>query len=210
MAHNHDTVTRTILTFLKFPEPGHVKTRLASTLGTVQAAELYRQWIGIVLAQLQPLRSSTRLVGCFDGAPREAFCDWHALADEWWPQSPGDLGARLAAVFERAFNLGGPVLALGTDCLEIEPDLLLHAFQELSHQDAVFGPTPDGGYYLVGLSLPRPGFFRSIRWSSPFTLDDQLRRCHENGWSVSLLPTRHDIDTEDDWHAYLSRRHLIG
>ena len=199
-------IARAILIFLKYPEPGRVKTRLARALGAERAAALYRNWIGIVLGLLQPLRDTTRLVGYFDGAPHEAFCDWHMLADDWLPQPPADLGERLAAGFEWGFKLGGPVLAVGTDCVEIEADLLLHAFEELSHQDVVFGPTPDGGYYLIGLSVARPELFWSIRWSSPFTLADHLRCCREKGWSVSLLPMRHDIDTENDWRAYLRRR----
>ena len=143
--------------------------------------------------------------GYFDGAPQEAFRDWHALADDWWPQPTGDLGKRLVAGFQRGFDLGGPVIALGTDCMEIETDLLLQAFRELSCHDVVFGPTADGGYYLIGLSAARPELFRSIRWSSPFTLDDHLHCCREERWSVSLLSMRHDIDTENDWHAYLQR-----
>jgi rSAM/selenodomain-associated transferase 1 len=179
-------------------------------MGSARAAAFYRQWIGIVLGMLQALRSTTRLIGYFDGAPYEAFRDWHALADEWWPQPTGDLGERLIAGFEWGFDLGGPVLAVGTDCMEMEAHLLLQAFDELSHQDVVFGPTPDGGYYLIGLSLARPALFRSIRWSSPFTLADHLRCCREKGWSVSLLPMRHDIDTENDWQAYLLRTGRSG
>jgi rSAM/selenodomain-associated transferase 1 len=198
-------ITRSVLVFLKWPEPGRVKTRLASTLGPERAAALYRHWVGVILGHLQPIRSATRLVGYFEGAPEEAFRDWLALADDWWPQPSGDLGERLVAGFARAFHLGGPVLAVGTDCLEIDAGLLLQAFEQLSHRDVVFGPTPDGGYYLIGLSVARPELFRSIRWSSPFALDDHLRCCREERWSVSLLSMRHDIDTENDWHSYLQR-----
>jgi uncharacterized protein len=196
---------RTVLVFVKYPEPGRVKTRLARTLGPERAALLYRKWIGIVFGQLQPLRTTSRLVGCFDGAPREAFAPWHQLADDWWPQPPGDLGDRLLAGFEAGFEEGGPVLAIGTDCLEMEPELVTEAFEALRHKDIIFGPTPDGGYYLVGMARIRAALFRSIRWSSPFTLDDHLRRCREEDWSVSLLPVRHDIDTGDDWRAYCVR-----
>jgi glycosyltransferase A (GT-A) superfamily protein (DUF2064 family) len=75
----------------------------------------------------------------------------------------------------------------------------------LTKTDVVFGPSADGGYYLVGASAPRPSLFQSIRWSSPFTLSDHLARCRQEGWSVRLLPERHDIDTWDDWQAYLLR-----
>jgi rSAM/selenodomain-associated transferase 1 len=217
-ANDHDMKTagvamrmsRSVLVFMKCPEPGMVKTRLATTVGAEPAATLYRQWISLVLGQLQPLRSTTRLVGYFDGGSLEAFRDWHALADDWWPQPTGDLGERLVAGFESGFDLGGPVLAVGTDCVEMEADLLLQAFEELLRQDVVFGPTLDGGYYLIGLSVARPELFRSIRWSSPFTLDDHLRCCREKGWSVFLLPRRHDIDTENDWRAYLLRSGRSG
>ena len=198
-------MTKSVLVFMKYPEPGQVKTRLAASMGSDRAAELYRCWIGDVLGVLQPLRDTTHIVGYFVGAPAEAFREWHGLADSWRPQPPGDLGQRLSAGFELGFQLGGPVLAVGTDCLEMDGDLLLAAFEDLSRHDAVFGPTPDGGYYLVGLAMPRPALFHSIRWSSPFTLADHLERCREQGWSVSLLPARHDIDTEQDWHDYLRR-----
>jgi uncharacterized protein len=195
----------TLLVFVKYPEPGCVKTRLARTTGPERAAALYSQWISIVLGLFQALRPATRLVGYFDGAGHDAFGEWHALADEWWPQTAGDLGDRLSAGIAAALDSGGPALAVGTDCLEITPHLVTQAFAALSHKDVVFAPTEDGGYYLVGTPKIRPELFRSVRWSSPFTLADHLRRCRREGWSVALLPRLHDIDTWEDWQAYLLR-----
>jgi rSAM/selenodomain-associated transferase 1 len=195
----------TILVFARYPEAGKVKTRLAATAGEEQAAALYRRWIGEVFAALQPLRASARLVCCYEGASREAFADWETLADDWWPQPPGDLGERLAAGFQRGLAAGGPVLAVGTDCLEIDAALVGQAFDLLGGRDVVFGPTPDGGYYLVGMSKDRLGLFTSVRWSCSETLKDHLARCRERGWSHGLLPARHDIDTWEDWRAYLER-----
>jgi rSAM/selenodomain-associated transferase 1 len=197
---------RTILVFVKYPEPGRVKTRLAVAIGPEQAAGLYRCWIGEVLTALQPLRGPARLVCYFDGAPRSSFAEWDCFADDWWPQPPGDLGERLAAGFRLALANGGPAVAVGTDCLEMDAVLVSQAFDLLAAgHDVVFGPTPDGGYYLVGLSMDRPGLFAGVRWSSPDTLADHLDRCRERGWSFALLPPRHDIDTSDDWTAHLER-----
>jgi rSAM/selenodomain-associated transferase 1 len=196
---------RTVLVFVKYPEPGRVKTRLAAMVGPKPAAALYHGWIGAVLGALQPLRPTTRVVGYHEGAPRESFAAWEHLADDWWPQPPGDLGDRLTAGFRRALAGGGTALAVGTDCLEIDALLLGQAFDLLASNDVVFGPTPDGGYYLVGLSSERPDLFASIRWSSKHTLADHLHRCRQHGWSFALLPARHDLDTWDDWAAYLDR-----
>jgi rSAM/selenodomain-associated transferase 1 len=195
----------TILVFAKYPEPGRVKTRLAATAGPEKAAALYRRWIGEVFTALQPLRGSARLVCCYDGAPRESFSDWEHLADDWWPQSPGNLGERLATGFLLGLAAGGPVIAVGTDCLELDAGLVGQAFDILEAREVVFGPTPDGGYYLVGMSADRRDLFASVRWSCEETLADHLARCRERGWAHGLLPPRHDIDTWEDWLAYLER-----
>jgi rSAM/selenodomain-associated transferase 1 len=196
---------RTVLVFLKYPQPGRVKTRLAATIGPDKAAALYRGWVTEVLTALQPLRGQARLVCYFDGASRASFSEWEGLADDWWEQSPGDLGERLEAGFRRGLA-GGSVIAAGTDCLEMEASLVGGAFDLLAAgHEVVFGPTPDGGYYLVGMSAELPGLFAGIRWSGPDTLTDHLGRCRERGWSYALLPPRHDIDTWDDWTAYLQR-----
>jgi rSAM/selenodomain-associated transferase 1 len=195
----------TVLVFVKYPALGRVKTRLAATVGAERAATLYRCWIGEVLGVLQPLRGQAQLICCFDGAPRESFGEWALLVDDWWPQPDGDLGERLAAGFQLALVGGGPVLAVGTDCLELDLFLIHQAFTVLADHDVVFGPTPDGGYYLVGMAGDKRGVFASARWSCPETLGDHLVCCRERGWSYGLLPARHDIDTWEDWLEYLDR-----
>jgi rSAM/selenodomain-associated transferase 1 len=194
--------TAILLVFLKYPRAGAVKTRLAASIGPRRAAALYRGWITLVLTRLQPLRERVRMVGYFDGAACEAFAPWLALADEWWAQPEGDLGERLRAGFAAAHAAGGPVVAVGTDCLELDASLVLAALDALEGHDAVFGPALDGGYYLVGTARELPGFFRDIPWSSPSTLSAHLSRCAANGWSVGLLPARGDIDTADDWREH--------
>ena len=37
-----------LLVFLKYPEPGKVKTRLAAQIGAAQAAEVYRRLFALV------------------------------------------------------------------------------------------------------------------------------------------------------------------
>jgi rSAM/selenodomain-associated transferase 1 len=195
----------TLLVFLKYPQPGRVKTRLAQAIGAEQAAGLYRQWIGTVFDRMQSVRTSVRIVGYFDGASSAEFQPWHPLADEWWPQPEGDLGERLSAGLAKALESCGPALAVGTDCLDITPELVNDAVRALARDDVVLGPSWDGGYYLIGTTAARPELFQSIRWSSEFTLADHLARCHEHKWSVAFLPKLHDIDTWDDWQAHLLR-----
>src|SRR3954468_11243757 len=146
-----------LLVLLKYPAAGRVKTRLAASIGPRRAASLYGQWIGLVLDRVQPPRGRARGVGYFAGGTRRDFAPWGALADEWWPQPAGDLGDRLSHGFEAAHALGGPVIAIGTDCLELDAPLLRAAFEALEEKEVVFGPSLDGGYYLVGTRRLLPG-----------------------------------------------------
>jgi rSAM/selenodomain-associated transferase 1 len=195
----------TVVVFLKYPEPGRVKTRIASTVGPKRAAALYREWIGAVLNALQPLRPEIAVVGAIDGAGPGQFAEWDALVDRWWSQPAGDLGTRLDAAFRDAHEAGAPVVAVGTDCLELDAQLVREAFAILKTHDAVFGPATDGGYYLVGSSRYLDGFFDAVRWSSAHTLADHTKQCEHRGFSFDLLPPRDDIDTWDDWLAYCRR-----
>lgn len=194
-----------LLVFLKYPDPGKVKTRLAAEVGPERAAELYRGWIGAVLRNVQSLRPAVRVVGYFDGAPAERFAEWDDLVDLWLEQPDGGLGDRLAAGFHWAFGQGRPVLAIGTDCPELTAGHVTHALTLLGEFEVVFGPTADGGYYLVGARRRIPAFFERVRWSSPHTLTDHLVQTHHVGASSVLLPELADIDTAADLRAYEAR-----
>src|SRR5262245_34643543 len=170
-----------LLVFMKYPEPGKVKTRLADKLGAEVAAALYREWIGDVLRNVQPVREEARIVGYFDGATANRFSEWDGLVDEWREQPAGDLGIRLADGFEWGHRQGPPVIAIGTDCLELTAGHVESALADLHKYDAVFGPTTDGGYYLVGTRTHVPSLFDAVRWSSPHTLADNLERCRSIG-----------------------------
>ncbi len=199
--------TDTILVFTKMPTPGAVKTRIAATIGNEKACELYRDWIGRVFRQLQPLRPACRVAGYFTGGGKIAFAEWSALTDDWLPQPPGDLGARLARAFAAELFPADPAFGrrfvLGTDCLDVTPEIVNAARAALVTHDAVFGPAQDGGYYLIGLRAPAAaGFFDGVRWSSEHALADQLERCRALGLTFALLPTLRDLDTEADWLAW--------
>jgi glycosyltransferase A (GT-A) superfamily protein (DUF2064 family) len=223
---NDPTSRPVLLVFLKYPEAGRVKTRLAEEIGADAAVRLYREWIGTVLQNVQAVRPDMHIVGYVDGAAPAKFSEWSALVDEWLPQPAGGLGERLAAGFQLGHARGGPVIAIGTDCLEVDATHVRSAFAHLLRQpqpptprpsspeaegegerpaDAVFGPATDGGYYLVGARNRIAGFFDNIRWSSPHTLSDHLNRCTELGLRVALLPQLSDIDTVADWQAYCQR-----
>jgi hypothetical protein len=190
---------RVILLFVKWPELGRVKTRIAATAGVERAAEIYRELVARVCAQL-PL--ATPVIVHFDPPERRADIEaWLAPklppSSSFEPQVRGELGARLLAAFASAFSAGWEhVAVIGSDCVEITPAIFSEAWDA---EDAAIGPTEDGGYYLLALRRDQPALFENIRWSTSDTLADTLAQAKASSIRMRRLPTLNDVDTESDW-----------
>jgi len=172
--------------FVKYPDSGKVKTRLARDVGPAVACELYRRMTALVIRNLGDL-------------PFTLFCD--PFREEWdyrryFPglriqmQRGEDLGERIFKALTSA------PLIIGTDCLDISPAILAEAKSALESSDLVLGPATDGGYYLVGMRKPRREFFEGISWSTDQVMKQTLERAQ--GVKVHLLPVLSDIDTLED------------
>jgi hypothetical protein len=77
-------------------------------------------------------------------------------------------------------------------------EFLEQGIAALACSDLVYGPSLDGGYYLVGLRRFIPGVFENIDWSTERVMAQSLRQVARSGVSVSLLPDWYDIDTIND------------
>ncbi len=199
---------RVVLVFLRLPEPGRAKTRLIPLLGAEGACRVYRRMVehlAGVLRNLPEPRPHCRYLF----APATGLVgarDWLGDDLELHPQVEGDLGARLQAGFADAFAGGASaVLAIGTDCLDIDAALLELAYQTLQRTDAVLAPASDGGYTLIGLARPLPQAFDAIPWSSPQTCAITLERLAAAGAEWQLLAEMQDIDTPEDLRAARAR-----
>ncbi|MGI3186829.1 TIGR04282 family arsenosugar biosynthesis glycosyltransferase [Nioella aestuarii] len=181
-----------VVVMVKEPRPGRVKTRLARGIGAISAVWWYRHQVARLLHRLRDPRWRLFLA---------VSPDAEGLASRVWPadlpriqQGTGDLGARMA----RLLALPGPVLVIGSDIPGVTRTHLARAFRALATHDAVFGPAPDGGYWLIGLG-PRPapsGVLAGVRWSGPHALTDSLLTLGNR--RVSLVDQLADIDTADD------------
>ena len=178
----------------KQPRAGRVKSRLAHTIGAVAAAGFYRAASRAVIQRLSCTRRWQTVL---------AVTPDSAIRDRTWPghlpriaQAGGDLGARMQHAIDTMPP--GPVIVIGTDIPTIQANHIAEAFSALGNNDAVFGPAPDGGYWLVGLATgarsSRP--FDNVRWSSPFALEDTLNNLQAK--RVGLISRLSDIDSGDD------------
>jgi rSAM/selenodomain-associated transferase 1 len=210
------TATRLIV-FARRPELGRVKSRLAMTLGAARALAAYRRLLEATVALAEASgadRLELRLAD--DGAsqdardtpaPPEAWNLPSVLAARGWtvaPQRGADLGERMHEALSQALSMGERPVLIGSDCPSLSPSDIAAAFAALDRADAVFAPTEDGGYALVGLSAPAWALFESIPWSTTRVADRTRQRAAEAGLRVEWLRTVWDVDVEADlrrWEA---------
>lgn len=185
-----------LVIFAKEPRLGAVKSRLGSQLGAVEALRFYRQTLKTVFQRLgRDLRWDSYVAVTPDS--------YRAAGLPTIPQGRGDLGLRMARVFEALPP--GPAVIVGSDIPDLKARHVAAAFQQLGRVDAVFGPSEDGGYWLVGLNRVRasPDLFSGVRWSSGFELADTVANLA--GRRYALLETLNDVDTIDDWRRWRAR-----
>lgn len=196
-----------VLFYVKYPEEGRVKTRIAETLGVERAAELYRHLVVDMLGVLAGAETPLFLCYAPAGAKRQ-LVRWLGKDYRYVPQRGGDLGERMRNSFMYAFSHGyGRAVLAGSDIPELSLPLVRQALEALSGSDAVLGPAADGGYYLIGFR--REGFclevFDGMRWGSDRVLADTRKVLQGSGKSCALLPELNDVDTMEDLVKYYRR-----
>ena len=200
---------KTLVIFTKAPIGGQVKTRLAATVGDEQALLAHIELVESTLARLSEM-ADAKVVLCLSEA--------HPKGREWCRrfnaelcfQAQGGLGERMAASIEHQFTAptgaADRVVLIGADCPEIDQNYVISAFAALNKQAAVFGPTEDGGYGLVGVR--RSDFasvqpiFGDLEWGSDRVMKQTREILAANGCPWLELPEIWDIDDAADWQRY--------
>ena len=209
--------------FVKFPEPGKVKTRLAKVLGDEEAAHAYRSLVARVAQNVVPPSGGDWAIWVvFDPAERESEVrEWldpvfGGAIDAYLPQVRGDLGERMEQALSAGFAAGfGQVALIGSDCVDLDQDGIGECWRLLREEkDVVFGPANDGGYYLVGANAPgctaggidvSPVLFNGVPWSDGRTLEVSKEVAAAAGLKIGELEPLGDVDEIEDWEALAAR-----
>lgn len=185
----------TLVIMLKEPRPGRVKTRLGKDIGMVPAAWWFRHQVLSLLRRLEDPRWRILLA---------VSPDKEGVRSRVWPerfprvpQGSGTLGDRMARLLNGLPN--GPVVIIGADVPNIQKRQIRAAFSALGGHEAVIGPAPDGGYWLIGLkrvARPPARLFENVRWSTSHAREDTLATL--GGMTVAMLESLRDVDTVED------------
>lgn len=184
----------TVVIMLKEPRAGRVKTRLGRELGMTSAAWWFRHQVAALLRRLRDPRWRIVLAVAPDGALRSSA--W-PLDLPRVPQGRGGLGNRMLRALRAAGP--GPVVLIGGDIPGVTRREIHRAFQALKGCEVVFGPAPDGGFWLVGLANGRAvpaRLFTGARFSTEHALVDSINSIPD--LRVGFAATLRDVDTAAD------------
>lgn len=203
-----------IVVMTKYPAAGRVKTRLTPALAPQQAADVHAALLRHGVARLASLAAEIdgRVFVCFD--PPDAARPFHELLPDvppaqFLPQSPGDLGARLAAAAEavrRGWNPSG-MLFFGVDSPDLPADHVRRAASLCRNADVVLGPTDDGGYWCVGVGgrVEPARLFAGIEWSTGREMAQTVERAGDLGYTAALADPWDDVDRPADLARLIER-----
>jgi len=192
-----------IIVFIKNPDLGRVKKRLAKTLGDEKALTIYKGMLEHTLLITKSLSSDKYLL-----------YDREATRGDIWPddvyvkrvQDGADMATRIRKAFKKVFDKGYEhVVIIGSDCLELDERVIRLAFRQLEHFDCVLGPTKDGGFYLFGMNEYSKEVFKTPGWGTNTLSAEVLKTLQDQHKSCFMLSELTEIATIDDLNENLKK-----
>lgn len=186
-----------LIIFQKNAVLGKVKTRLSADVGDEVAMEIYQQLVRHThdVCASVPVKKFLFFSDFIPDDISEFGQDY-----QFEVQSGNDLGSRMENAFQRLFSKDyEKIIISGTDCGELESNILEDAFELLDKHEVVIGPARDGGYYLLGMKKMFSDLFEGIPWSTEKVLFLTMEKLEKQNISYELLEILSDVDRIEDW-----------
>jgi rSAM/selenodomain-associated transferase 1 len=193
-----------VLVVAKAPVAGLAKTRLASSIGFREAADLAAAALLDTVDSARAVPDATvacALTGSLASAERSDELAVALRGCVVFPQRGSAFGDRLAnAHADVASRFPGlPVVQVGMDTPQVPTSLLTSALSRLREADAALGPATDGGWWALGLRRPADAHvLRDVPMSTSDTGAATMYALRSLGLRVELLPVLSDVDTMAD------------
>lgn len=200
-------IQNALIIFIKNPQLGKVKTRLAATVGNEKALEIYQ----VLMSHTHKITSDLNIEKYL------YYSDFIDNNDIWsndnyhkYVQQQGqDLGLKMASAFMDVLQKKHEkLLIIGSDCLELTDKIIDLGYKQLIDNEVVVGPATDGGYYLIGFNFEIVGercgevlkrVFLEKQWSHINVCDEAIKACNDLKLKISKLPILTDVDEEKDF-----------
>lgn len=195
-----NTMKRAVIVFTRVPFPGQTKTRMMPYLSPEQCAHLHRCFLKDMKRVC--MDAGADVFVCYTPEGKEEIL-YPLLGEEavYFPQEGEDLGERMYRAVRTVLQKGYEACVLiGTDVPEIRKKHMEDAFSilETGAKDVVFGPTEDGGYYLVGMKKPYREVFEKQTFGYGNVLENTIRRLEKHSIEAGCIGQLWDMDTHED------------
>jgi rSAM/selenodomain-associated transferase 1 len=185
-----------IIIFLKFPELGRSKTRLAATIGNENTLKVYKELLDHTHLITKELNYDKYLF--YDKVTSNKM-PWGDDIYQTAYQVESDLGGRMQHAFSQLFEKGYErIVIIGSDCYDLSQEIIEEAFEKLKKKDVVIGPAKDGGYYLLGLKKLIPQLFTDVAWSTDEVFSATTKALDFLSIGYDTTAVLSDIDVYDD------------
>lgn len=194
-----------LIIFTRIPIPGKTKTRMMPYLQAQGCAALHTCFLKDIRRECEKTGYDIFVYYAPEG-------EKHLLVsilgvDKQYREQEGDgLGIRMFTAVREVLAEGyDTCLLIGTDVPELDAGILTAAVSKLRTKDVVFGPTRDGGYYLVGMKRPYAEVFAGQTYGHGSVLQNTAAHLREKGILVGCVQTLQDMDRPEDLSDYRRR-----
>lgn len=196
---------RAVIVFTRVPVPGQTKTRMMPYFSPVECASLHENFLKDIAQECEKVNAD--IFVCYTPQKGKAYLKKiFNNAMEYFPQTGEGLGERMYQAIAYVLGKGyDSCVLIGTDIPELKASDLEYALRLLDVNDVVFGPTVDGGYYLVGMKRPVREVFEKKTYGTGNVLDQTVTPLREMGLMVGYVRRLQDMDDREDITAYRGR-----
>lgn len=200
-----------LIIMAKEPKVGSTKTRLCPPLSYEDAARLYEALLRDTIDSTAQLAGIDLAIAITPPESQEYFEKITPSGTLFIPVICSDIGDCLNQVLNYLLDLGyKKVIALNGDGPSLPRAYIQQAFDLLDEHDLSFGPSEDGGYYLVGMKAKHPGIYENITWSTATVLEQSLAKAQALNLSVGLTPPWYDVDTAEEIERLRSELSILA
>lgn len=198
---------RCLILFVKYPEKGKVKSRLALHLTDALAAGLYENFVRDIIATLDQGSFSFRIY-FYPPEKEEEIKKFWDKNYHYKAQSGADLGERMKKAILAEFAAGFKTVTLiGSDFPDLPFEIIEESFRALENNSSVIGPSADGGYYLIGFRKNTfcPDVFSGLKWGSSSVFEETINILQSKECKPAVLPEWRDVDNLEDLNELIKR-----
>ena len=181
----------------KNPDFAECKTRLKSLLSREERVYITKYMLDITCSVVSKL-NTTNILHLFptkDGMFIKNLSKKYNIIPQI--QRAGHLSNKIYSILNQDSLTFEKKLVIGADVPSISIDEISECMNSLNEYDCVFGPSNDGGFYLVGTKANAHFIFENLNMDT-ILIHHLIAICKKNKISYTLIRELKDIDCEKD------------